>query len=154
MPYSLTVEENLNIFARLYEVPHQQERIDQVIDELEMASIRSKLTRALSSGQMTRLSLAKAFLTQPKLLLLDEPTASLDPDSADKTRTLIQKYQQQFECTILYTSHNMREMEQMSNRIIFMSNGKIVANGTAQEITSQFGRRDLEDVFLTVARRG
>jgi|TARA_B100001971_G_C18261184_1_gene587019 ABC-2 type transport system ATP-binding protein len=154
MPYSLTVEENLQIFARLYELPHRQERIEQVIDELDMASLRAKLTRTLSSGQMTRLSLAKAFLTQPKLLLLDEPTASLDPDSADKTRALVRKYQRHFGCTILYTSHNMREMEEMSDRIIFLQRGKVVASGTTQEIISQFGRRDLEDVFLTVARTG
>ena len=154
MPYSLTVEENLEIFGRLYEVPHRQKRIEQVLAELEMTSLRSKLTRTLSSGQMTRLSLAKAFLTQPKLLLLDEPTASLDPDIADKTRTLVHTYQRHFGCTVLYTSHNMREMEQMSDRIIFLQRGKIVASGTAQDITAQFGQRDLEDVFLTVARTG
>ncbi len=152
MPYSLTVEENLQIFGRLYEVPRRQERIEQVLDELDMASLRSKLARTLSTGQMTRLSLAKAFLTQPRLLLLDEPTASLDPDIADKTRTLVHKYQRHFGCTVLYTSHNMREMEQMSDRIIFLQRGKIVASGTAQEITAKFGQRDLEDVFLTVAR--
>ena len=154
MPYSLTVEENLQIFGRLYEVPHRQERIEQVLKELDMASLRSKLTRTLSTGQMTRLSLAKAFLTRPKLLLLDEPTASLDPDIADKARTLVREYQRRFGCTVLYTSHNMREMEQMSDRIIFLQRGKIVASGTAQEITAQFGQRDLEDVFLTVARTG
>jgi ABC-2 type transport system ATP-binding protein len=154
MPYSLTVEENLQIFGRLYEVPRRQERIEQVLEELDITSLRSKLARTLSTGQMTRLSLAKAFLTQPKLLLLDEPTASLDPDIADKTRTLVRTYQQRFGCTVLYTSHNMREMEQMSDRIIFLQRGKIVASGTAQEIITHFGRRDLEDVFLTVARTG
>lgn len=154
MPYSLTVEENLQIFGRLYEVPRRQERIEQVLEELDITSLRSKLARTLSTGQMTRLSLAKAFLTQPKLLLLDEPTASLDPDIADKTRTLVRTYQRRFGCTVLYTSHNMREMEQMSDRIIFLQRGKIVASGTAQEITTHFGRRDLEDVFLTVARTG
>lgn len=154
MPFSLTVEENLQIFGRLYEVPHRQARIEQVLEKLEMTSLRSKLTRTLSSGQMTRLSLAKAFLTQPRLLLLDEPTASLDPDIADKTRTLVREYQRRFGCTVLYTSHNMKEMEQMSDRIIFLQHGKIVASGTARDITAQFGQRDLEDVFLTVARTG
>ncbi len=152
MPFSLTVEENLQIFARLYEVPDRDKRIDQVITELDMASLRSKLARTLSSGQMTRLSLAKAFLTQPRLLLLDEPTASLDPDIADKTRTLVHEYQRRFGCTVLYTSHNMKEMEQMSDRIIFLQRGKIVASGTAEDIKTQFGHRDLEDVFLAVAR--
>ena len=152
MPYSLTVEENLEIFARLYEVSNRQERIEQVIDELEIAPLRSKLTRTLSSGQMTRLSLAKAFLTQPKLLLLDEPTASLDPDMADKTRTLVQQYKRRLGCTILYTSHNMYEMEQMSDRIIFLQRGRIIASGTARDITRQFGRQNLEEVFLSVAR--
>lgn len=152
MPYSLTVEENLEIFARLYEVSNRQERIEQVIDELEIAPLRSKLTRTLSSGQMIRLSLAKAFLTQPRLLLLDEPTASLDPDMADKTRTLVQQYQRRLGCTVLYTSHNMHEMEQMSDRIIFLQRGRIIASGTARDITRQFGRQNLEEVFLSVAR--
>ena len=152
MPYSLTVEENLQIFARLYEVPNQQNRIERVLSELDMTSLRSKLTRTLSSGQMTRLSLAKAFLTQPKLLLLDEPTASLDPDIADKVRALVKQYQQQFGCTVLYTSHNMREMKQMSDRIIFLQRGRIVASGTERQIVTRFGRQSLEEVFLAVAR--
>ena len=152
MPYSLTVEENLQIFARLYEISHRQNRIERVLSELEMTSLRSKLTRTLSSGQMTRLSLAKAFITQPKLLLLDEPTASLDPDIADKVRALVKKYQQQFGCTVLYTSHNMREMKQMSDRIIFLQRGRIVASGTERQIVTRFGRQSLEEVFLAVAR--
>ena len=122
------------------------------MNELEITPLRAKLPRPLSSGQMPRLSLAKAFLTQPKLLLLDEPTASLDPDIADKTRTLVQRYQRQLGCTILYTSHNMKEMEQMSTRIIFLQRGNIIATGTANEISQQFSQKNLEDVFLKVAR--
>lgn len=152
MPYSLTIQENLEIFARLYEIDNWRTRIEQVMNELEITPLRAKLTRTLSSGQMTRLSLAKAFLTQPKLLLLDEPTASLDPDIADKTRTLVQRYQRQLGCTILYTSHNMKEMEQMSTRIIFLQRGNIIATGTANEISQQFSQKNLEDVFLKVAR--
>jgi ABC-2 type transport system ATP-binding protein len=114
--------------------------------------MRHKLTRKLSSGQMTRLTLAKAILTEPKVLFLDEPTASLDPDIAHKIRALLQDVRRSTGLSMLYTSHNMREMEEMSDRIIFLQRGKIVAEGTAAEITARFGDRDLEEVFLRLAR--
>ena len=152
MPYSLTVEENLWVVARLYGLTHVQHRIDDVVKKLEMDEFRSKITRKLSSGQMTRLTLAKAFLTQPKILFLDEPTASLDPDIAHKIRSLLKEEQRASGLSILYTSHNMREMETMSDRIIFLQRGKIVAEGTASEIVRRFGQADLEDVFLKLAR--
>ncbi|HEY7532989.1 MAG TPA: ABC transporter ATP-binding protein [Nitrospiraceae bacterium] len=152
MPYSLTVEENLWVIARLYGLSQVQHRIDDIIKKLEMEEFRYKVTRKLSSGQMARLTLAKAFLTQPRILFLDEPTASLDPDIAHKIRNLLKEEQRASGLSILYTSHNMREMEEMSDRIIFLQRGKIVAEGTAAEIVARFGQADLEEVFLKLAR--
>jgi len=152
MPYALTVEENLWVVAKLYGMTDIPRRIDEVIKKVEMEDSRSKVTRRLSSGQMTRLTLAKAILTEPKILFLDEPTASLDPDIAHKIRALLKEVRQSSGLSVLYTSHNMREMEEMSDRIIFLQKGKIVAQGTAQEITQRFGQRDLEEVFLKLAR--
>lgn len=152
MPYSLTVEENLRVVARLYGLRDIPRRIDEVVKRLEMEEFRDKLTRRLSSGQMTRLTLAKAILTEPKVLFLDEPTASLDPDIAHKTRSFLKEIRQSAGLSMLYTSHNMREMEEMSDRIIFLQRGKIVAQGTAREIMARFGQRDLEEVFLKLAR--
>jgi ABC-2 type transport system ATP-binding protein len=152
MPFSLTVEENLKVIARLYELKDIQRRIDDIVKKLEMEDIRHKLTRKLSSGQMSRLTLAKAVMTEPKVLFLDEPTASLDPDIVHKIKSFLKEYQRAEGLSILYTSHNMREMEEMSNRIIFLQRGKIVAEGTATEIIQRYGQRDLEEVFLKLAR--
>jgi ABC-2 type transport system ATP-binding protein len=152
LPLALTVEENLRVVARLYGMSEIARRVDEVVKKLEMEEFRHKVTRKLSSGQMTRLTLAKAFLTEPKILFLDEPTASLDPDIAHKIRALLKEEQRSAGLSILYTSHNMREMEEMSDRIIFLQRGKIVAEGTAQEIVTRFGEADLEEVFLKIAR--
>lgn len=152
MPQSLTVEENLWVVARLYGLADIARRVGEIIKKLEMEELRCKVTRKLSSGQMTRLTLAKAFLTEPKILFLDEPTASLDPDIAEKIRALLKEERRSSGLSILYTSHNMREMEEMSDRIIFLQRGKIVAEGTAQEIVTRFGQGDLEEVFLKLAR--
>jgi ABC-2 type transport system ATP-binding protein len=152
MPMSLTVEENLWVVARLYGLTDIPRRVDDVVKKLEMDEFRHKATRKLSSGQMTRLTLAKAFMTEPKILFLDEPTASLDPDIAHKIRALLKEERRASGLSILYTSHNMREMEEMSDRIIFLQRGNIVAEGTAAEIVSRFGQEDLEEVFLKLAR--
>ena len=152
MPQSLTVEENLWVIARLYGLSDIAPRVHAIIKKLEMEEFQYKVTRKLSSGQMTRLTLAKAFLTEPKILFLDEPTASLDPDIAEKIRVLLKEERHASGLSILYTSHNMREMEEMSDRIIFLQHGKIVAEGTAQEIVARFGQTDLEEVFLKLAR--
>ena len=130
----------------------QAQNVDEIVKKLEMDEFRHKITRKLSSGQMTRLTLAKAFLTEPKILFLDEPTASLDPDIAHKIRALLKEERRSAGLSILYTSHNMREMEEMSDRIIFLQRGKIVAEGTAREIVERFGQADLEEVFLKLAR--
>lgn len=152
MPLALTVEENLWVVARLYGLSDIKRRVDEIVKKLDMEEFRQKITRKLSSGQMTRLTLAKAFLTEPKILFLDEPTASLDPDIAHKIRALLKEERRSAGLSILYTSHNMREMEEMSDRIIFLQRGKIVAEGTAQEIVARFGQADLEEVFLKIAR--
>jgi ABC-2 type transport system ATP-binding protein len=152
MPQSLTVEENLWVVARLYGLTDISRRVGDIVKKLEMEEFRLKVTRKLSSGQMTRLTLAKAFLTEPKILFLDEPTASLDPDIAEKIRGFLNEERRSSGLSILYTSHNMREMEEMSDRIIFLQRGKIVAEGTAQQIVARFGQADLEEVFLKLAR--
>jgi ABC-2 type transport system ATP-binding protein len=152
MPYSLTVEENLRVVAKLYGLTEITRHIDDVVKKLEMEEFRTKVTRKLSSGQMTRLTLAKAILTEPRVLFLDEPTGSLDPDIAHKTRNLLKEVRRSTGLSMLYTSHNMREMEEMSDRIIFLQRGKIIAQGTAKEITARFGQTDLEEVFLKIAR--
>lgn len=152
LPQSLTVEENLWVIARLYGLSDIPRRVEQIVKKLEMEEFCTKVTRKLSSGQMTRVTLAKAFLTEPKILFLDEPTASLDPDIAEKIRALLKRERRSSGLSILYTSHNMREMEEMSDRIIFLQRGKIVAEGTAQEIVTRFGQADLEEVFLKLAR--
>jgi len=152
MPYALTVEENLRVTGKLYGLPDITRRIDDVVKKLEMEDLRDKLTRKLSSGQMTRLTLAKAVMTEPKILFLDEPTASLDPDIAHKIKAFLKEYRDSSGLSMLYTSHNMREMEEMSDRIIFLQRGKIVAQGTAREVIDQYGQDDLEQVFLKIAR--
>ncbi len=152
MPFSLTVEENLKVIARLYSLQNIQQRVDAILEKLEMSDIRSKLTRKLSTGQMSRLTLAKALMTEPKILFLDEPTASLDPDIVHKIKAFLKEYQRNAGLSILYTSHNMREMEEMSNRIVFLQHGHIVAEGTADQIVQRYGQRDLEEVFLKLAR--
>jgi len=152
MPYALTVEENLRVIGKLYSLPDINRRIDDVVKKLEMEDIRQKLTRKLSSGQMTRLTLAKAVMTEPRILFLDEPTASLDPNIANKIRAFLKEYRDVSSMSMLYTSHNMREMEEMSDRIIFLQRGKIVAQGTASNVVEQYGKDNLEEVFLKIAR--
>jgi len=152
LPQSLTVYENLRVFARLYHVRNYREKIDHLLSVFEITQLRDTVTRKLSTGQSTRVSLAKALLNDPKILFLDEPTASLDPDIADKTRSMLKTIRDQSGLTILYTSHNMREMEEMSDRIIFLKKGEIISTGTPAEILKRFQGEDLEEVFLKVAR--
>jgi ABC-2 type transport system ATP-binding protein len=152
MPYSLTVIENLTVFARLYGIKNREEKIETLLKTFEMEPMRTKVTGTLSSGQITRLCLAKALLNDPKILFLDEPTVSLDPDIADKTRSLLKGLRNHSGLTILYTSHNMQEMEEMCDRILFLNKGRLIAAGTPQEILKRFGKENLEEVFLKVAR--
>ncbi len=152
MPFSLTVRESLLVFARLYNVKGKEQKILQVLTTFEMEEVKDKQVRSLSSGQLTRLNLAKSLINDPRVLFLDEPTASLDPDIADKTRSLLRKIKAEQGISILYTSHNMKEMEEISDRIIFLNRGRIIAQGTPQEVISRFNRRSLEEVFLKVTR--
>ena len=152
MPNSLTVKECLSIFATLYRVKKKEDRIREVLRCFEIESIKNKLVRHLSSGQQTRLNLAKSLINNPKILFLDEPTASLDPDIADKTRNLLKSIKRENNLSILYTSHNMKEMEEMSDRLIFLHKGEIIATGKPKEVIGSFRGKDLEEVFLKVAR--
>lgn len=154
MPLSLTVWENLRVFAMLYGVKDYRARIGEVMELFGISDFRNKLTETLSSGQLTRLSLAKTFLNDPRVLFLDEPTISLDPDIADKTRIILKKRRDESDLTILYTSHNMQEMEEICDRIIFLHKGRIIAEGSTEDVLKQFQKDHLEALFLTIAREG
>lgn len=152
MPNSLKVKESLRVFARLYKAKDKEARISELLRIFEIENIKDMIVRNISSGQQTRLNLAKSLINSPKILFLDEPTASLDPDIADKTRRLLKQIKKDRNISILYTSHNMKEMEEMSDRIIFLHKGKIIAEGKPDEVIQSFGRKNLEEVFLKVAR--
>lgn len=152
LPYNLKVIENLMTFARLYGVFNIKKKIAQIAQFFEIESLLSKMTSSLSTGQLTRINLAKALLNDPKLLLLDEPTASLDPDIADKTRKLLKRIQKERRVSIVYTSHNMAEIEELCERIIFLNKGVIVDDGSPADIIKKYGRKDLNEVFITIAR--
>ncbi len=152
MPYSLTVKESLKVFAWLYDVRRKEEKIGELLRIFEMEDIRNKEVRHLSSGLLTRLNLVKALINSPKVLFLDEPTASLDPDIADKTRTLLRRIKKEKGISIITTSHNMKEMEEISDRIIFLDKGQIIASGKPADVVQSFRRRNLEEVFLQLAR--
>ncbi|MBI1910659.1 MAG: ABC transporter ATP-binding protein [Deltaproteobacteria bacterium] len=153
LPLSLTVEENLTVFARLYNVSKPKGRIEELLKVFEIYNIKDTPTRRLSSGQITRVCLCKALLNNPSILFLDEPTASLDPDIADKTRTLLKKIKDENGISMLYTSHNMKEMEEMSDRVIIINKGKIIAEGKPDALIAQYKGESLEDVFLKIARQ-
>jgi ABC-2 type transport system ATP-binding protein len=146
MNMNLKVRANLEIFARLYSVPRPKEKVAELLELLEITKLAEKSTGQLSAGESTRVNLAKALLNDPDLLLLDEPTASLDPDIADKVRKLVRHVQRTRHPAILYTSHNMRDIEEVCDRVLFLHAGKILAAGTQED--------DLEDVFIKIARGG
>lgn len=152
LPGNLTVWENLATFARLYGVKNVKQKVESLSDFFSIKDFMKKMTSNLSTGQLTRLNLTKALLNDPKLLLLDEPTSSLDPDIADKTVKMLKKIQKERKVTILYTSHNMKEVEQLCDRVIFINKGKIVDDGTPKQLIKKYGRKDLNDVFLHIAR--
>ncbi len=152
LPTNLTVMENLKTFARLYGVKNIKQRIEELADYFEIRNLLNKMTASLSTGQLTRVNLTKAFLNDPKLLLLDEATASLDPDIADKTRKVLKRIQKEKKVSILYTSHNMQEIEELCDKVIFINNGKLREEGTPEELIKKFGHKDLNDVFLQIAR--
>ena len=152
MPHRLTIRQNLKTFGALYGVRDIPARIDQLADELDLKDILDRPAGKLSAGQKTRVSLAKALINQPEVLLLDEPTASLDPDTADWIRTRLEQYRAERGTTILLASHNMLEVERMCERVIMMKKGAIVDDDTPERLLSRYGRTNLEEVFLDVAR--
>jgi len=152
LPKKLTVVQNLEVFARLYGVTNIKERIEELINDLKLNDFLKKKTGELSSGQKNRVSLAKSLINKPKLLFLDEPTASLDPDVGDFVREYLEKYKRNNELTILLASHNMKEVERLCNNIIMMKNGKIVDKGSCDEVIKKHGRENLEETFLKIVR--
>jgi ABC-2 type transport system ATP-binding protein len=152
LPRKLTVRENLRIYGRLYGVRDLEKRIDTLADELDLGAFIDRALGRLSAGQQTRASLAKSLVNAPDLLLLDEPTASLDPDTADRIRGYLQGYCRRSGMTILLASHNMKEVERLCDSVLMMKRGKIVDRGTPAELVRRYGRKDMEEVFLDVAR--
>ena len=152
LPKKLTVKQNLEVYARLYGVKKKDERIEELTEDLNLNKFLTKKTGELSSGQKNRVSLAKSLINKPKLLFLDEPTASLDPDVGDFVREYLEKYKSKNELTILLASHNMKEVERLCNKVIMMKQGAIVDEGTCKELISKHGRKNLEDTFLKIAR--
>ena len=152
MPKRLTVRQNLRVFAMLYGVAEIEARILMLAKELDLMDFIDRQAGKLSAGQRTRVSLAKALLNEPEVLLLDEPTASLDPDTADWVRARLERYRRERGATILLASHNMSEVERLCDRIIMMKTGVIVDDGTPAQLLLRYGREDLEEVFLDIAR--
>ena len=152
LPKKLTVIQNLEVYARLYGVIKKTERIEELVEDLNLNNFLYKKTGELSSGQKNRVSLAKSLINKPKLLFLDEPTASLDPDVGDFVREYLEKYKNKNELTILLASHNMKEVERLCDKIVMMKQGKIVDEGTCEELINKHGRVNLEDTFLKIAR--
>ena len=154
LPTNLKVTESLSIFAKLYNVRKARQKISKLLDLFEISHLKSRLVGALSSGEKTRVNLAKCLLNDPELLLLDEPTASLDPEMADTVRKSLKKIQRETKAGILYTSHNMPEVEEICDRIYFIHEGHLIASGTPPEVVKSFASRDLEQVFIKIVRAG
>ena len=152
LPKKLTVKQNLEVYARLYGVKKIYERLSELVEDLNLQKFLNKKTGELSSGQKNRVALAKSLINKPKLLFLDEPTASLDPDVGDFVREYIERYKKNNELTILLASHNMSEVERLCNKIVMMKQGEIVDSGTCGELIKKHGRANLEDTFLKIAR--
>jgi ABC-2 type transport system ATP-binding protein len=152
MPHRLTVRQNLTVFGRLYAVADLAGRIAEIADQLELTEFLDRQTGKLSAGQKTRVALAKALVNAPEVLLLDEPTASLDPDTADWVRTRLERYRVERGATVLLASHNMAEVERLCERVIMMKQGRIEDDDTPAHLLARYGRQTLEEVFLDVAR--
>jgi len=152
MPMRLTVRQNLRVFGKLYGVEQLEERIRELAGLLDLHEFLDRQTGKLSAGQKTRVSLAKSLLNHPEVLLLDEPTASLDPDTADWVRGHLEQYRRERQATILLASHNMLEVERLCDRVIMMKRGRIEDDDSPQALLDRYGRQTLEDVFLDIAR--
>ena len=152
LPKKLTVEENLEVYGRLYGVKNLKDKISDLMKKLNLTEFRKRKTGELSSGQKNRISLAKALVNDPEILLLDEPTASLDPDVGDYIRGYIENYASNNGATILLASHNMNEVERLCHEVLMMKNGEIIDKGKCDELVNKHGRKNLEEVFLKIAR--
>ena len=152
LPKRLTVKQNLEVYGRLYGVKNLEKKINEISKELDIKNFLEKKTGELSSGQKNRVTLAKSLINDPEILFLDEPTASLDPDIGDYVRGYIESYKSKNKITILLASHNMAEVERLCDTIIMMKNGKIIDEGTCEEIIKKHGRKNLEETFLKLAR--
>ena len=153
LPKKLTVLENLKVYAMMYEVPDTKNRIEQLVEELNLVPILNKKTGELSSGQRNRVSLAKSIINNPEILLLDEPTASLDPDTGDFIRTFLENYKKKNSMATLLASHNMDEVSRLSDYVLMMKEGSIIDEGTALNLISKHGKENLEQVFLKLVRQ-
>jgi ABC-2 type transport system ATP-binding protein len=151
-PNRLKVRENLMVFAQLYGLRQAKQRIEELAADLDLTRLLDQKTGSLSSGQKTRVSVAKALLNRPEILLLDEPTASLDPDTADWVRGYLETYQRATGASILLASHNMAEVERLCDDVLMMKAGRIVDGGAPAALVARYGRHDLEEVFLDIAR--
>jgi ABC-2 type transport system ATP-binding protein len=152
LPGNLTVVENLRIFGLIYAVENLTDRIDELLDQFDLLQFRNTKCGVLSSGEQTRVSLAKAMLNRPRLLLLDEPTASLDPSVAEDVRTKIRQSTLEGNSGVLWTSHNMHEVEEVCDRVLFLSHGKILLEGNPRKLPAEHGKETLEELFIAVAR--
>ena len=152
LPKKLTVRQNLEIYARLYDVKNLKTKIDYLTDKLRLSEIIDRITGELSSGQKNRVSLAKSIINDPSVLLLDEPTASLDPETGDFVRSFLENYQKEKKASILLASHNMTEVERLCSSVLMMKNGVIVDQDSPKELIKKHGRKNLEEVFLKLTR--
>lgn len=152
LPHRLSVEENLRVYGHLYDVRDVGRRIAELAEQLDLGDLLRRPAGQLSAGQKTRVALAKSLINRPEVLLLDEPTASLDPDTGDLVRSWLERYRAESGCTILLASHNMAEVERLCDRVLMMKRGRIVDRGSPPELLARYGRDDLEEVFLDIAR--
>jgi ABC-2 type transport system ATP-binding protein len=152
LPARLTVQENLTVYGHLYNVPGLSRRIGELAEQFNLGALLKRPAGELSAGQKTRVALAKSLINQPELLLLDEPTASLDPDTADYVRGVLEEYRRTHNAAILLASHNMAEVERLCDEVLMMKAGKIVDRGPPQNLIAGYGRETMEQVFLDIAR--
>ena len=152
LPKKLTVKQNLEVYGRLYDVKELEKKIDYLSEKLRLNEFINKITGELSSGQKNRVSLAKSIINDPSVLLLDEPTASLDPETGDFIRSFLEEYQKEKKTSILLASHNMSEVERLCSSVLMMNKGSIIDQGTPEELIKKHGRRNMEEVFLKLTR--
>ena len=152
LPKKLTVKQNLEVYGRLYDVKNLKKKIEMLSEKLRLTEIINKLTGELSSGQKNRVSLAKSIINNPTVLLLDEPTASLDPETGDFVRSFLESYQKENKASILLASHNMSEVERLCSSVLMMYKGSIVDSGKPEQLIKKHGRKNMEEVFLKITR--